>query len=71
MFGYHLHYWFTGPLIVLPAMAFFDSIKLAVNMDFWFGLDDKSALILQIFMNIVTMFMLIMQCLKKFDKNPE
>jgi hypothetical protein len=55
---------------VVPIIALFDSMGLSKNMGFWFGTHDKFSLRLQISMVLVTIYMMVMQLLKKFDKNP-
>jgi uncharacterized membrane protein len=46
-------------------------MALCKNMAFWFGGQENNGLkLFQIFMFCVTIFMMTMQLLKKFDNNP-
>lgn len=46
-------------------MFLFDSVGLCQNMGFWFGTKDKNNLVFQSVLHLVTLYMLIMQVLKK------
>jgi hypothetical protein len=67
VFIYHAVFWYFGPLNVL-LISIFDSFELSKNMGFWFGTSDKRSLVFQFIISFSTIFMVIMQLLKKYDK---
>ena len=63
---YHFLFWYFGPLVVVPLICIFDSYGLSQNMGFWFAKEGLFVLINQLIVHSATLYMFLMQVLKRF-----
>ena len=71
IFFYHIIFWYCGPLIVVPLVAIFDSYALSFNMGFNVSRESIGNLLIQLLQFSVTIFLVIMQLLKRYQEVEE